>query len=198
MVFTGDRRIRFYADRNDNGQFDAGEGNARSAIFHVMAKKTYTIDVDFSSAIGNNAAEMATVQTQLTGAQNLLLKKDSADDFRAAANFTATGHAGARPDPVGNNATEQDKHFDAAADIVFVNELEGAGGWTKNHDWHQIIILWWSDRTWLQAAIAHEMGHGVGLDHDGHASPKIMHGALLTGADKELTKDDAKAYDAGP
>ncbi len=80
---------------------------------------------------------------------------------------------------------------------VLVNYLRPLFQAPNQDDWHQIIIDWDAgNAAWLEAAIAHEMGHGVGLDHNGTVSPWLMMDGYLSGAvDRQVTALEADAYD---
>jgi len=163
---------------------------------------------------------LATVQARFTGASNLLLHKDRISDWRSCARFNVTSAnvftvSASRLDPADMNVTvevngvttypECDPHLNAA-DITFLDELDGAGGACWGNDWHRIIIQWDEfgaaagvpNIPWLERAIAHEFGHGVGLHHEDHSAVEIMHGGRLTGAEEELSHADANAYDGQP
>jgi len=193
--------VRFYDDKD--GSLSAGyyEAYTDSPDIWIQQNKVYALNVEVSSKLPAGAA--AAVAARLDGASNLLRKKDSATDYRSAVIFTAasvqvftaTPAGGARPDPVVNQKTEQDKHFDAPSDMVIVQQLDGVTlGLTDDSDWHQIIIQWDASNALLHETIAHEMGHGVGLNHDGHAPPMIMDPVANTSYN-ELTQADAEAYD---
>jgi len=198
----GNIYVRFYGDANNNGAWDYGELRKDSNVFWVQTRKVYDINVDVSSALP--AGVEADVPARLSGAADLLLKKDSADDYRSAVTFnmktvnrfTATGASGARPDPVPDETAQRLKHYNAAADIVFVQDLENAAGITGNKDWHQIIIDWDDlGPDGLEVLIAHEMGHGVGLSHSGTAAPWVMWPGPATGVENQVSAAEADAYD---
>lgn len=158
-------QVDFIEDTNLDGQFNEQDQNQTNSTFWVQPRFRYVINVDVSSVLAPGAA--AAVQNRLLNAQNLLLKKDGTDDYRACVSFEAgtinTFTASpARPDPV-VTLSDAELHFDAAADIVFVDDLQAysSGAACDDNDWHQIIIEWAMNDT----TIAHEFGHGVGLHH---------------------------------
>lgn len=200
----GNNYALFYQDEDGNGQRNSGETYRTSPTFRVQQPYEYPIRVDVSDAIPGAAS--LPIQDRLTAAQNLLLKKDSANDWRAAVkftaisvtSFTATDVNGDYPDPVPDDDAQRRKHTGrASSDIVFVQQLEGGlAGMTYNDNWGDIIIDWDSgSEAQIAAVIAHEIGHGVGLDHDGHAPPLIMHEGVLVETDNELNQVDADTYD---
>ncbi len=206
-IEEGNVYIKFYGDRDEDDKFDEPfigltEYGMTSESFWVQKRKDYDIKVDISSKI-SPAVSSAIIQSRLDGAADLLGKKDSANDYRAVVNFnavsvtrfTATPAGGARPEPVINDRIELDKHFNAPADIVFVDQLFSRRAVTAGNDWHRIIIEWENHAKLMEKAIAHEMGHGVGLEHLGHLKSHIMYKSATTGVALELTKSDAEAYD---
>ncbi len=200
----GDVYVRFYFDDNGNGERDWGEENKNSNEFWVMKKKIYNVNTEVSDQLPPIYGPE--VQARFDGAASILTKKDSAADWRACVGFnvlTITPFAanGDRPDPCDNVRAEQDKHFLQPSDIVLLNDLVGHGGLTVQGDWHQIIIDWNAGgSTWLERAIAHEFGHGVGLGagHIGYAPPYLMHGGILGANDTILKRTDIDNYDGGP
>jgi hypothetical protein len=137
----GDCLVRFYADRNNNQSRDSGELYFDSLDFWVMEKKVYNLVADVSSAIlaPAFAGRLTAGNGIFAQANAILLRKDSETDYRAAVQFnvtttpfTPTAVGGARrPDPVPivrvngevQNSVDLDNHFNATADIVFVNNL---------------------------------------------------------------------------
>jgi len=193
--------VRFYIDTNGNLDYGSGEPKNETAEFWVQACEEYSIDVQYSNLIG--ALTKATVQTKFTEAANLLLRKDSANDWRACvkftvnnfSQFTATGDdTGDHPDPCTyNSRTQCAKHYNEA-DVTFLDTLTGAGGVCWDNDWHKVLIEW-NTTSWLYRAIAHEHGHGVGLQHEGHVPPQLMHEGVLGAGDTELLEADVDNYD---
>jgi len=126
----------------------------------------------------------------------------------------------ARPDPITSSDKEVvrsalNKHWDAPSDTVWIERIDhywneegkliSPVGVCNEHDWHQIVIEWRSDRPKDGTEVAHEFGHGVGLDHppwsgDWQNGPKplvrIMFEVLCEDQNK-LIKSEAKKYDGG-
>ncbi|UCE74373.1 MAG: hypothetical protein JSV56_01355 [Methanomassiliicoccales archaeon] len=201
----GDAYVRFYCDKNGDGTRNFFEPYTDSEEFWVMKKKIYNINVEYSNLLGVIAP--GTIQARFDEAADILLSKDSANDWRACVDFNVVASNQfiadpvLRPDPVVWNSRPQCRlHYDQA-DITFVQTIIGAGGVCWDSDWHRIIIDWnTAGRPWLIRAIAHEFGHGVGLPHNGHVSPQLMHAGFLNAAngDNELLKTDVDNYDGGP
>lgn len=64
----------------------------------------------------------------------------------------------------------------------------------SDYHWHQIIIVYSGHSGGLlHAVIAHEMGHGVGLNHAGHEAPQVLD-PTVTPDNVELTIGDADAH----
>lgn len=198
----GDVYIYWYNDFDgDNGHdsFWPSEPVKESPEFWVMNKKNYSIKVETSDLIATGS--LAGI---FDDASKLLIKKDSQNDYRACVELSIASQAQftsgpTRPDPIlWNDRSQARLHYDVT-DIVFLNDIIGAGGVCWDADWSKIIIGWNSGgNDWRARALAHEFGHGVGLDHAGHSSPQIMHAGYLTSPDVELSKSDAPAYDKGP
>lgn len=99
-------------------------------------------------------------------------------------------------------AADAEKHYDADADIVFVDQLEWPNkstvGITDGHDRERIIVEWNShSHSEIATIVAHEFGHGVGLDHTGHTKFDVMY-EYLTGIEQtELESGDVDNYE-GP
>jgi hypothetical protein len=164
-----------------------------------MNKKGYSIKVETSDLIATGS--LAGI---FDDASKLLIKKDSQNDYRACVVLSIASQSQftsglTRPDPIfSNNRAQAKLHYDVT-DMVFLNDIVGAGGVCWDHDWSKIIIGWNNGgNDWRARAVAHEFGHGVGLDHAGHSSPQIMHDGYLTAPDVELLKSDAPSYDGGP
>jgi len=214
----GDVLVRFYADMNGNLSRDSGEPYFDSEDFWVMQKRVFNIKVDVSSSIPGAAAfaQVAAMQARFDLARDILLRKDSAADYRAAVQFnvallgtpvfTATNSAGTRPDPVTDEA-DAAKHWDAEADVVFVNHINGAAGWNSGYDWHRTIIGYDShvsggvlNEALMAGTIAHELGHGVGLVHpspDDNTNNHRVMTSVWSGTFNHLTRAEARAFDAG-
>lgn len=102
-----------------------------------------------------------------------------------------------RPDPVKDEFAERQKHYDSDADTVFVNTLEPGNtvGYAVVDNWHKIIVEYSGHSDPLRhVVIAHEFGHGVGLEHNGHVYPQVMRDTVSSD-NVEQTLADANAYD---
>ncbi len=217
----GDCLVRFYVDKNGNLSHDSGEPSFDSEDFWVMQKRVFNITADVSSAIpaAGFAGRLTANDGIVKQANDLLLRKDSADDWRAAVQFivtttpfAATAPGGARPDTVINDEAERARHYDAAADLVFVNQLlpetwYGATSSIGSNTWHEIIIGYQKhvdggvlNEGLMAGTIAHEMGHGVGLAHpdpdDATNGHRVMT-SVSSGTFNHLTRAEARAYDLG-
>ena len=219
-VDEGDAFVRFYVDANGNEERDGGELTIDSNDFWVMDQKTYEVSVNISDQI-TPAPTTAHLQALFEEASNILLRKDGSNDYRAAVELTlasstpfmSTNELGARPDPVPDILAQQEKHWDAFAGIVFVDDLVGYAGLTDHGDLNDIILDWNSGTDAHRSMlIAHEMGHGLELDYkdtttdDWHYNPETSSPYVAsflmtegwTGTMNRLTQTDAKKYDGGP
>ena len=120
------------------------------------------------------------VQPRFDGAADVLLKKDSADDWRACVGFnvltvTAFTSGPDRPDPC-PTVLDKLKHVVQPSDVVFVKDIDNGDtkGVTIQLNWHQIIIDWDHSNT---RTLAHEFGHGVALNHPDPPEPDPQHAA---------------------
>jgi hypothetical protein len=199
--------LRFYLDTNNSGMFDSApmaELSVLSPQFSIVTRTIIPFIVDWSTDLGPTPV-IADMQAFFDAAENLILKKDTAADWRAAVDFqvtslttfVATSGAGVRPDGV-YNQDQANLHFNAPADIVFVEHLYGwgglpllLGGVTDGYDLHRIIIEWGTGTSML----AHEIGHGVGLRHFGHGTGFIMNGT--PGTYSHLLLSDVANYESG-
>lgn len=106
---AGSLRVRMYADANDNQVWDAGEPALTSPWFFVVQRKVYEFGVWYSSALPGGDPS-TTIAADLAYGTDILLRKDSDEDYRAAVElklsgaaphmFAATASGGAMPDPV--------------------------------------------------------------------------------------------------
>ena len=178
---------------------DCPGDQVESFTFVVKPVRVYNFNIEVSSKIAPlplTAAFKDQVRSRLVGAQNLLLSKDAADDYRAAVEFraltitgvTATGHQGNFPDPV-NGAIDPDSHiiitgaeynrlWDRASDLVFVDDLRNndlpnmTRGITDPNSPGDMIVDWGS----ADDTIAHEIGHRINLPHaEDTEHLRIMH-----------------------
>jgi hypothetical protein len=97
-----------------------------------------------------------------------------------------------------NDRSQCKLHYDQT-DITFLETLQVKPGVCWDNDWHKILIDWDASTTdWLERAIAHEIGHGVGLHHQTHSPPELMHGGYLAAGHTILKNTDVDEYDGGP
>jgi len=198
---------RFYADKNNNQQYDPGEPMLTSDTFEVKLKKVYNISVALSQNIlGWAAITPDNVKEVLNRAAAIVLRKDSADDYRAAVQFNlsglfsfpATPSGGLQPDPASTEADRM-KLF-GYADVVILNSLPNLNGITLDYDWHKILLAYREFATNPNGAqnlatfLVHEMGHGVGLPHRG-ASPTLMAEGVWFG-DNVINLNESNSYDS--
>ncbi|MBI2804880.1 MAG: putative Ig domain-containing protein [Planctomycetes bacterium] len=210
--------LRFYADANNNLSRDSGELVKDSAVFTVKRPTVFSIRVFASSAIGGSLAAAANfsllqnMQTVLKNASDVVLRKDSETDRRAAVQFNVASSTlfqpdADHPDPVPDQLSEREKHYNnMLADMVFVNGRVGNwAGITLDFDWHRIIIHYQSfldgagaiNQPLMASVIAHEMGHGVGLVHVVPAVAGRLMNEVADVTNVEITAADAIQYEQG-
>lgn len=202
--------VRFYADANNSGTYTGGEPFIQSVQFQVMDKKIHNLDVEWSTAIGPMPA-LAAVQAQFDAAAAILLRKDSANDWRAAVTFNVTSltpfaPSAMRRDPTWS-AADLNAHYDQPSDVVLLSQSHnwaapGGDIWgaTALGDISKVTVCWGAlAPPLLNKVIAHELGHGVGLDHPGHGVTHVMSQGNVGPATprNECTQADARAYDEG-
>jgi len=210
----GDADMRFYIDRNGNGQYDAGEPqkeSKESPDFRVERIYTYELDVEYSNQLLASEPNVASlIPARFADAEQRVLRKDSADDWRGCVKFNCASvsqfAAGPdRPDPVLTRA-DAVLHWDDDCDVAFVEALDHPEaitiGYSNIGRVYEIIIEWHGG---VEKTIAHEIGHGAGISGDygkpgGTPDPGSLGDRNImwyrnTGTCQELYKEDADVYD---
>ena len=197
----GDVIIRYYIDTNGDDERDWGEPTHTSEEFWVQECKAFNLDVEYSDKISDsNATIEANIVAAFANAESRVLRKDSADDYRACVDFTVdsksefTADEDTRPDPVDADDEEEcELHMDVC-EFTVVETLYNAGGICRLGDFE--IIIGYDNLG--GEVVAHEIGHGADIagDYDAlpHSDSEIMWYRVGGTAD-HLIKNDAEEYD---
>ncbi|MBX3180112.1 MAG: hypothetical protein KF886_22415 [Candidatus Hydrogenedentes bacterium] len=94
-TYLGNTRIRFYCDANGNEQYDSGEEYVFSSTFLVVRPRVIHFNVQVSDQIANPP----NAEALLAEAQNVLLRKDDEEDWRAAVEYHVKSYSTYTPDP---------------------------------------------------------------------------------------------------
>ena len=190
----GQTETEFYWDADRDGRYDAGEIFLESPEYTVMRRRVYDISVQVSNLVPLTQQQ---IQGCFDDAGDLLMMKDGPNDWRACVAFNCAAFAAfADPGAVVWDNWAQCSPVVAGADISFIDNLVGAGGVCWGNSRHQIILDGTANTAaWRARAVAHEFGHGVGLEHAGHVSPELMHGGFLGNVDRQLFYSDVDNYD---
>jgi len=203
-IAEGDVLIRYFIDNDGDAWHGSGEPKNDSPEFWVQECTEHEFDVDYSSKLGT--LTISTVRDAFNDAAAVLLKKNTADDYRACVKFTVSSLTqfpanDARPDPA-DTYERRLLHYRAPSDIALVQKIEdGVVGYCRENNMDEIILDWEKELDGVSVAprdIAHEIGHGVEL-HDGDDITKVMYESpIYIPGDQygtQLTQSDANAYD---
>lgn len=208
--------IKFYADANDNGQWDDDEIYKDSATFEVVQPKIWEFDLLLPST-RSDPATIATFTAALKFAEEIILRKDADDDWRAAvkvrfkANSTpmvytsGVNYLGVDGDnyqlEVAPTLTDHLDDFEAATPegtIVYVQNLNAWNALGLTRRSNSTIFVEFMSEWSLGTVIAHEIGHVGGMGNEDHASDRkyiFAESGGPLGSHNMLRESDVEYYD---
>jgi hypothetical protein len=200
-AMVGSAQVRFYLDANFNGVWDMGELTRTSSPFQIVERnhiiRTYQYNIFFPIS-------QAAVQAAVDASFALALCKDRDDDFRAAVYCTVIPADtpwfvpdSARPDAATSDA-EINLHLDAHKGLTIIsngmrNNSVSYRGMAEFND--TALAVSWS--AMVTRTILHEIGHNLGMEHNGLGAAFIMEkGPALGGTVDQLSFSEAAIFSA--
>jgi hypothetical protein len=197
-AMAGPAQVRFYADANFNGVCDIGEIYRMSNVFNIVERNHLTRTYQYSLFL--SGLTQASIQADVDSSMALALCKDSDEDWRAAVYTTVTPAADHFFAP---SATRPDPADSRAKISLHLHALDGMTLLTAMSDPHDggILGMAYTPGTSLVVdwdskgvdVVVHELGHNLGLIHNGLGGKYIME-AVIYGSNDHLTFAEAATY----
>ncbi len=202
-AMVGPAQVRFYLDANFNGVYDMGEPNQTSSPFKIVERNHLTRTYQYNIY---HPITQADVQAAVNESFSLALRKDRDEDFRAAVDCIVSPAStpyfipnSDRPDAA-NTLAKIALHLAAHQGITILSNgmsdpVNGVYyGMAYVGPGQTSLVVSWPDKT--ARSLVHEIGHNLGLNHDGLGNAFIMEDGLLTagGTMDQLSASEANVY----
>ena len=200
-AMVGSAQVRFYLDANFNGTWDMGEPSRTSNPFKIVERNHLTRTYQYSLLL--SGLTQTSIQADVDASMALALRKDSDDDWRAAVYTTVTpatdrffAPSTARPDPADSRA-KISLHLNAHDGLTLLTGMSDLASSAiylgMAHTLGNALAIDWDSKT--VDVIVHELGHNVGLPHNGLGAKYIME-ATIVGSNDHLSFSEAETYSA--
>jgi len=197
-AMAGPAQVRFYLDANFNGVWDMGEPTRTSSPFKIVERNHLTRTYQYSLLL--SGLTQGSIQADVDASMELALRKDSDDDWRAAVYTTVAPAADrffapstARPDPADTSA-KISLHLDEDNVMTLLKDMSSGPSTIllgKARKPGTSLAIDWDSKS--VDVIVNELGHNLGLPHNGLGAKYIME-AIIVGSNDHLSFSEAETY----